>query len=109
MAFGAVLLCPKHRAGLKHPIIHAHHHLLVELRALGQDGRTVKIIEAEEVGTTLCALGSDLGRVDLGKALTVKEFPKGPYNALLKLEPCPLTDVAQRDGAIVQLRFKRSL
>ena len=69
MALGVVLLRAEHRSCLKHPVKHAYHDLLIELRALGQDCRTVKIVQAENIGTAFRPSRSDLGGVDLGEAL----------------------------------------
>ena len=94
MPFGVVLLGPEHRPGLKYPVEYSYHHLLVKLRALGQHRRMMEIFKAEQVRSSLRALGADLRRVDLGKALRIKKFPEPSHDSLLDAEFCPLPDVS---------------
>ena len=88
-----MLFGTEHRARLKYPVKHAHHHLLVKLRALGQHCRMMEIIQTEQVGTALCSLGSNLRRMNLCKALAVQEIPESPHNTFLNPELGPLPDV----------------
>ena len=96
-------------AGLEYPVKHAHHHLLVELRALLQHSRTVEILQTEQVCAALCALGTDLRCVDLGEALAVKELPETSHHALLDAESRPLPHISKRDGPHVQLGLQGSV
>lgn len=63
MGFGA-----KYRPNLEHALEYADHHLLVELRALGEVGRPAEVVEREHVRSALGCRGNDLGRLDLREA-----------------------------------------
>ena len=109
MAFCIVLLGPKDRRRLKHPVKHPDHHLLIELRALLQDSRPVKILKTEKVRPALSTLSADLRRVDFRKPLSIQKITESPDNAFLYPELRPLPDVAQRNRPIVQFCFQRSM
>ena len=98
-----MLFRPEHRSCLKHPVINAHHGLLIKLWALSQLCLFVEIVQLEHVGTAFCPPGHDLGRVYLRKALAEQVIPEPPYDSLLDFEFCPLPDIAQGNGSESQL------
>ena len=106
MPFGVVLFRPENRGRFKHPVKHAHHHLLVKLRALRQHGGPVKIVQPENVRAALRSPGSDLGRMDLGKALFSQILPKAPHHSLLDPEAGPLSDISEGNGPQIQTGFQ---
>ena len=106
---GVVLLRPEHGGRLKHPVKHANHHLLVKLRALGQNGGPVKIIQLKNICAALRAFGADLGRMDLGEALLRQIFPEASHDSLLDPESGPFPDVSERNGPKVQAGLQRNV
>ena len=58
----------EHRADLVHPLEHAHHHLLVELRALREVAGPAEVVDAEDVRAGLGGGRDDLRRLDLDEA-----------------------------------------
>ena len=103
MALRVVLLCTEDRCGLKYPFKHADHHLFVELRTLCEHGRSVEIVELEDVGSALGTLTANLRGVDLREMLAVQEITETAHDAFLDPELYPLTDVAERGAAVVEL------
>ena len=103
MTLRVVLLCAENRCGLKYPFKHTDHHLFVELRTLCEHGRTMEIIELEDVGAALGTLAADLRSVDLCEMLAVQEITEAAHDTFLDPELCPLTDVAERGTAVVEL------
>ena len=76
MPGGVVRLSPEHRAGLVDPLEDTDHHLLVELRGLGQVGRASEVVHPEHVGAGLGGRRHELRRLDLGKAEPVQRGPE---------------------------------
>ena len=109
MTFGVVFLCTEYRAGLKYAVKNTYHHLFVKLRALCQDGRFVEVAQLEQVCTTLCASGSDLRCVDLGKSFFVEIITECTHQSFLDLEFCTLLHVTQGDRTIVQFCLQGSV
>ena len=109
MALGIVLLRTEYRASLEDTVKHAYHHLLIELGALCQHSRAVEIIQTEQVGTALSALGSELRGMNFCEALAVKEIPEGSYHALLNPELCTLSYVPKGNRSAVQLGVQGSV
>ena len=107
MTLGIVLFRTEHRRGLKYPVEHAHHHLLVELRALLQHCRSVKILQPEQIRAALGAFRSDLRCMNLRKPFTVQKITESSDHALLDAELRPLSDVAQRNRTVIQIRLQR--
>ena len=65
VAGGVVRLGPEDGADLVDPLKDADHHLLVELRALGQVGGLAEVVEGEGGGPRLGGRADDLGGLDL--------------------------------------------
>ncbi len=95
MTLRIVLLRAEYRRRLKYPVKHSHHHLLVELRALRQHCRTMKIIQLKDIGSALRSFRADLRRVDLCKSLSIKEIPKRPCQPFLNPELRAFSHVSQ--------------
>ena len=72
VAGGVVRLGPEHRPDLVDALEDADHHLLVELRALGQVRRAAEVVEREDVGAALGRRADDLRGVDLDEAARVE-------------------------------------
>jgi len=71
-----VRLGTEHGYRLIHPLEDAHHHLLVELRALGEVGRPTKVVQLKDVGSALCGSAHDLWGLDLREVQGVERRPK---------------------------------
>ena len=76
MAHGVVGLGAEHRPDLVHPLEHADHDLLVQLRALGEERAPAEVVEPEDVRAALRRGTDDLRRLDLGEAERVERRPE---------------------------------
>src|SRR6266542_6945237 len=102
-----VLLRPEDRPDLEHALVNADHELLVELRALREEGLLAEVLELEQVRASLGADGDDLGRPDLGEAVSAEEAAESRRERRLDAEDCALARVPKRDRAPVQLLGQR--
>lgn len=68
MTLRVVLLRPEYRPNLHDTVKYADHHLLIELRTLGQNGRPVEIVEFKDVSPSFRSPGSDFGSMDFRKS-----------------------------------------
>ena len=100
-----MLFRPEYRRHLEHPLVHAHHGLLVELGGLGQIGLAAEVVQLEDVGASLRARVDDLGGVNLRKALSGQIIPEAPDDSLLNFEHAALAQVAQHHWAKREFRI----
>ena len=99
----------KNRCCLKDSVKHAYHHLFVKLWTLLQNRRSVEILQFKQVGSALSTFCAKFWCVDLCKSLTVEEITEASHNTFLNPKRCPLSDIPQGYGAMVQFGFKRSI
>ena len=92
----------EHRADLVDPLEHPHHHLLVELRALGQEGAAAEPVDREHVGSALRGGGHDLRREDLREAELVEGRPEPGRRRARDLCDRPSSRVAQGHRGVVE-------
>ena len=109
MTLGIVLFRTEHRRGLKDPVEHAHHHLLVKLRALRQICLFAEIRQGEDISSALGSRCYELRCVDFGEVLSIQKFAERLADLCLDLENRALFFVAQRNWAIVQQVLNRSV
>jgi hypothetical protein len=79
VADGVVRLGAEDRSHLEDALKDADHDLLVELRALRQEGRAAKVVELKDVGPALRGRGDDLGRLHFGEAAGVQRGPEAGH------------------------------
>ncbi len=87
----------------------ANHHLLVELRALGEEGFAAEIVEPENVRAAFGTGGDDFRRADFGETLALEEIAEAAAEAFLEAEDGALALVAQGDRADRQVGFERHM
>jgi hypothetical protein len=99
---GVVGFGAEHRAGLVDPFEYADHHLLVELRRLGEIGGAPEVVDGEHVGAGLRRHTDDLGCLDLGEALRIQCLSK-PAQGRRRQPPYRLLrGVAPQHGRMIE-------
>ncbi len=67
----------------------------------------MKILQPEQICTALGAFRPDLRCVNLRKTFAVQKITESSDHAFLDAEFCTLSDVAQRDRTVIQIRLQR--
>ena len=109
MSLCIVLFCSENRCSLKYSVKDTYHHLLVKLRALLQNSRSVEIFKLEEVGSSLGGLCTKLWRMNLCKSIIIKKIPKAPCDTLLYAERSTLSWVSECHCPVIELCLKRCI
>ena len=101
VSLGIMLFCTEYRSSFKYTVKNSHHHLLIKLRALLEDRRSVEIFQPEEVCSSLRTFRTDLRSMDLCKSFLIKEIPEPSYDSFLNPEFCTLSDISQRNWSVI--------
>ena len=104
MAHRVVRFGAEHGADLVDTFEHADHHLLVELRALGEEGATTEPVDREHVGTALGRGGDDLRRVHLHEVRGVERGAEPGDRRGREPERSASARVAERHRGVVEDR-----
>src|SRR5687767_3919887 len=86
------------------PLEDAHHDLLVQLWALGEERLAAEVVDGEDVRTALARCGDDLRRLDLDEAQSVQGRAIAGERRGGQLVLRPLARVAKRDRRMVENR-----
>ncbi len=109
VAHGVVRLGAEDRADLVDALEDAHHLLLVELRALRQEGRATEVVDLEDVGPGLGGGLHELRCLDLGVAGAVEGRPEASQRRRGQLPLRPLRRVPPGDRRVVEQRGQRGV
>lgn len=101
VSLGIMLFCTEYRSSFKYTVKNSHHHLLIKLRALLEDRRSVEIFQPEEVCSSLRTFRTNLRSMDLCKSFLIKEIPEPSYDSFLNPEFCTLSDISQRNWSVI--------
>ena len=98
----------EHRTDLEDPVEpRGHGHLLVELRALGETGRAVEVLDLEQLGAALAGAAHQLRRMNLDEALGHPVLAHGLLDEGLDAEGEQVLRAAQVDVAPVKALVDR--
>src|ERR1700694_323880 len=92
----------KYRSNFIHAFKYPDHDLLVELRALCEEGFTIEVVEGENIGSALGSRGNNLGSCDFGETIPVQMSAKGSHKGRRKGEGGLSIGVPQAEGRVVQ-------